>query len=72
MPRTEIDCPLCHAKMEVHPTLFGFDVAFFRCGLCGKNYSRTEGNLLDVLHGMLCGKVYPLGEVDDQGQRVKS
>lgn len=57
-------CPHCKAVLKRHETLIGFDVAFFRCESCQKNFSQAGGILDDLLGAP------PLVEVDDHGNRV--
>jgi DNA-directed RNA polymerase subunit RPC12/RpoP len=64
-----MNCPNCSHKMKVHPTLTGFDVAFYVCAACGKTFSKAADTLLDVLStfAIQTGK---FEEVDEKGKPI--
>ena len=70
MSSTETKCPRCKATLKNHPTLIGFDVVFYRCYNCKKNWSESSGNCLDQLGDFLLSKKVELKEVDESGRRL--
>ena len=69
MSRTETKCPKCKAALNDHPTLIGFDVGFYRCDRCKKNWAEP-GDIMTQLGDALLGRKPILEEVDDSGKRT--
>jgi hypothetical protein len=63
-------CPNCLGRLKGHPTLIGFDVAFYCCGSCKKNWSESSGSVLQQLGDFILGRQPILEEVDDMGHVV--
>ena len=59
-----MNCPNCKAPLKSHPTLIGFDVAFFQCDSCKKSYKQSASIVDDLL-----GRP-PLEQVDETGKRT--
>lgn len=69
MSPVEIKCPRCKSTLKRHPTLIGFDVGFYRCDGCKKNWAEP-GDLISQLGDWLLGRKTQLEEVNDKGARV--
>ena len=63
-------CPKCKKALREHPTLIGFDVGFYRCDACKKNYSESSGPVLKQIEDFLLGRKVELEEVNEKGVRV--
>jgi hypothetical protein len=62
-------CPSCKNNLKQHPTLISFDVGFYRCELCKKNWAEP-GDLMQQLGDWILGRKPILEEVDGEGRRI--
>lgn len=63
-------CPKCKSSLKDHTKLFGFDVSFYRCDPCKKNFSESSGGMIQQIGDVILGRKPTLEEVDDKGNRV--
>lgn len=70
MSQTETKCPGCGGPIGRHPTLRGFDVGYYRCDPCGKNWAESDFPSIAQLINALLGRKPKLVEVNDEGEPV--